>query len=217
MRQIFGGCHKVSCDVVSGMKKRVDSAQRNALILERARVLFSDLGYPEVTLKLIARRCGVNRTAIYRYYKSKREIFDNVIVDIASKLGAEFRSYVVEHPELKASEKIRLVMRRVLEIMEQNIGLLDAITEYLIDQRRQGESVTRRVHRHTVGLRHTLVQLVREGMDSGEFRQMNCTLVGDILFSQIEAVALQMAVTQTANIETIKSSIDVTLACLAAK
>ncbi len=196
------------------MRKRIDQSKRNDLILDRACVLFSELGYPEVTLKLIARRCGLNRTAIYRYYKSKREIFDAVIVRIAIQLGADFRRYINENPELSASAKLCVVIQKVMDIMTTNIGLLDAITEYLIDQRRQGESVTRRVRRHTVLLRHTLVQLIREGVENGEFQQVNCNLVGDILFGQLEALALKLAVTQTYTPDTCKGWVEVTLACL---
>lgn len=196
------------------MRRRINHEKRNELILERACQLFSELGYPEVTLKLVAKRCGINRTALYRFYNSKRALFDQVIVDLSAKLGREFNDYIKAQPDLTASEKIRMVMHRVLEIMKDNIGLIEAITEYLIDQRRQGESVTRRVHRHTVGLRHLLVKLVREGVSRGEFMDVQCRQVGDILFSQLEAAALQLAITQTANIDTLKGAIDLSLICM---
>lgn len=199
------------------MRPRIDQNQRNALILERSRALFSELGYPEVTLKLVAKRCGLSRTALYRYCKSKRELFDNVVIDLAHQLSIEIKTYIATHPDLKASDKIRLVMHRVIELMGENIGLLDAITEYLIDQQRQGESVTRRVRRHTVAIRHALIQLVREGVSSGEFRDAPCHLVGEMLFAQLEAAALQIAVTETVNIDTLKKSIDLFILCLQAK
>ena len=196
------------------MATRINQEQRNALILERARRLFSELGYPEVSLKLVASRCGLSRTVIYRHYKSKRELFDSVITGIAADLGVKFREEVQLHPELSCAEKIRMVMLDVLDVMANNIGLLDAITEYLIDQRRQGESVSRRVRRHTLALRRTIVDLVREGVEKGEFRDVQCNLVGEIFFGQLESAALQLAVTQTANIETIKSTIAMSLYCL---
>ena len=186
------------------------------MILERSRALFSELGYPEVSLKLVAKRCGLSRTALYRYFKSKRELFDKVVIDLAFQLSQEFKSYIAAHPNLKASEKIRLVMFRVIEIMCNNFGLLDAITEYLIEQQRQGESVAHRVRRHTVGLRHSLIKLIREGVADGEFKHVPCNLVGDMLFAQLEAAALQIAVTETVNMETLKKSIDISLQCLQA-
>lgn len=196
------------------MRPRIDQNQRNALILERSRALFSELGYPEVTLKLVAKRCGLSRTALYRHFKSKRELFDSVVIDLAYQLSVEFKNYIAGNPGLKASEKIRMVMHRVIELMGNNIGLLDAITEYLIDQQRQGESVTRRVRRHTIAIRYALIRLVREGVATGEFREAPCNLVGEMLFAQLEAAALQIAVTETINIETLKKSIDLFILCL---
>lgn len=199
------------------MRPRIDQNQRNALILERSRALFSKLGYPEVSLMLIAKRCGLSRTALYRYCKSKRDIFDKVVIDLAQQLGVEFKTFIATHPDLTASDKIRMVMHRVVEVMGENIGLLNAITEYLIDQQRRGESVTHRVRRHTVTLRYALIRLIREGVANGEFQEAPCKLVGDMLFAQLEAAALQIAVTETMNMETLKKSIDMFLICLKAK
>ena len=196
------------------MKPSIDHAQRNKLILTRARSLFSELGYSDVTLHQLARHCGLSRTVIYRYYHSKREIFDDVIASIAIEIGNAFWSYVAAHPELTAADKLLHITGQVLDIMQENLGLLGAITEYLIDQQRLGENVQNRVRRHTVVLRHTLVNLVRDGVDSGEFQDVNCIMVGDILFQHLEAAALESVVTQTADIEQIKRNIDLVLYCL---
>ena len=63
-------------------------------------------------------------------------------------------------------------------------------------------------------LRRTLADLVREGKHSGEFQPVNCNMVGDILFQHLEAAALESVVTQTADMEQIKSNIDLVLYCL---
>ncbi len=196
------------------MKPSIDHVQRNKLILLRARALFSELGYSDVTLHQLARHCGLSRTVIYRYYHSKREVFDEVISSIAMEIGNEFRAFVAAHPELTTTDKLLQFTGQVLDLMQNNLGLLSAITEYLIDQQKNGENVQHRVKRHTVELRHTLAKLVREGMDAGEFQHVNCNMVGDILFQHLEAAALESVVTQTADIEQIKRNIDLVLYCL---
>ena len=196
------------------MKRSVNHAQRNRLILAGARALFSKFGYSEVTLHQLARHCGLSRTVIYHYYHSKREVFDEVISSIAVEIGAEFRAFVESHPELTVTAKLLQFTGQVLDIMRGNIGLLSAITEYLIKQQRNGENVQRRVRRHTVMLRRTLVDLVREGVDSGEFQNVSCNMVGDVLFQLLEAIALEAVVMQTANYERIRHNIDLVLYCL---
>ena len=196
------------------MKPSIDHVQRNKLILKRARALFSELGYSDVTLQQLARHCGISRTVIYRYYHSKREIFDDVISSIAVETGLEFRAFVEAHPELTATDKLRQFTGQVLDILHSNLGLLSAITEYLIDQQKNGENVKHRVQRHTIMLRRTLAELVREGKTSGEFQPVNCNMVASILFQQLEAAALENVVTQTASLDQIKQNIDLVLYCL---
>ena len=198
------------------MKPSIDHVQRNKLILSRARSLFSELGYSEVTLHQLARRCGLSRTVIYRYYHNKREVFDDVISSIAIEIGTEFRAFVEAHPALTATDKLLKFTGQVLDIMQSNLGLLSAITEYLIDQQRNGENVQHRVERHTIMLRRTLADLVREGEHSGEFQRVNCNIVGDVLFQHLEAAALESVVTQTADMEQIKRNINLVLYSLKA-
>ena len=196
------------------MKPSINHVQRNKLILTRARALFSELGYSDVTLQQLARHCGLSRTVIYRYYHSKREVFDDVISSIAIEIGTEFRAFVEAHPELTATDKLLQFTGQVLDIMQSNLGLLSTVTEYLIDQQRNGENVRHRVQRHTIMLRRTLADLVREGRHSGEFQPVNCNMVGEILFQHLEAAALENVVTQTANTEQFKRNIDLVLYCL---
>ena len=42
--------------------------------------LFSQVGYDNVTLIMIASSAGVARTVLYRYFRSKREVLDAAIL-----------------------------------------------------------------------------------------------------------------------------------------
>ncbi|MGC5010218.1 TetR family transcriptional regulator [Streptosporangium sp. DT93] len=48
-------------------------------ILEAARRLFADLGYDQVTMRLISAEAGANIALINRYFGSKRELFAEVL------------------------------------------------------------------------------------------------------------------------------------------
>ncbi|WP_433240284.1 TetR family transcriptional regulator [Streptosporangium sp. CA-135522] len=48
-------------------------------ILEAARRLFTELGYDEVTMRLIAAEAGANVALINRYFGAKRELFAEVL------------------------------------------------------------------------------------------------------------------------------------------
>ncbi len=192
----------------------VDHDARKREILQKSLALFADFGYPGVTYKQLADRCGLARTALYKYFPGKREIFDSAISQMVKELGEKFLSTVNQHPELLASQKLELVMVQVMNLLFEHGKLLQAITEYLIAQRRQGDNVARKVRRHTMALRRTIVKLLREGMDNGEFKTMRCDFIGDVLYGIFESAALRVAVADTADMDTMINSCRVAIQAL---
>lgn len=192
------------------MSITVDHQARKAEILQKALGLFARQGYPGVTFQQLADCCGLARTALYKYFQNKRDIFDSAIALMVRELGRDFRQDSEKNHRLGAGEKLILVMDKVLQYIFANPQLLQAITEYLIDQRRMGEDVSTKVRRHTVVMRRTLIQLLREGVANGEFRPLDCRLTADVLYALLEAAALRVAVTDTAD------QSDLNMACKAA-
>ncbi len=193
------------------MRRRVDHAQRVELILKNAQKLFGELGYPRVTLKLLSKRCNLSRTVIYRYYNSKRKVFEAVAYRASTTLGLQFLRFVQENPTKEASEKLRFILYSITEYMEQNAPLLDAIVEYLIELQRRGENVTRRVSRHTALLRLSLFRIIREGMDRGEFQEFSPLQIAGVFYEQLMGAALQIAVTNTHDPQDFRNLLDLTI------
>ena len=50
------------------------------LIIEAAKDLFSRKGYAAVRTKEIAQKAGVNETTLFRHFKGKRELFEQIIM-----------------------------------------------------------------------------------------------------------------------------------------
>ncbi|MDD3694617.1 MAG: TetR/AcrR family transcriptional regulator [Lentisphaeria bacterium] len=198
------------------MATSVDHEARRREILQKSLALFSDLGYSGVTYRQLAERCGLARTALYRYFPGKREIFDSALNQLSQELSHSFRQELARDPELLAAEKLELVMLQVLEMIFTHVRLLQAIIEYLIAQRRQGEDVARKVRRHTMAMRRTIVQLLREGVAKGEFQNMRCDFIGDVLFGILESAVLRVAIADTAEFEAMRSSCRVAIQALKA-
>lgn len=67
------------------MPKIVDhSAQRQA-ILSRCYILFANEGYAGVTLRRLAKELGISTGAIYHYFESKEDIFQQTIAYVAAQ------------------------------------------------------------------------------------------------------------------------------------
>jgi AcrR family transcriptional regulator len=65
------------------------SKQRRTAILEAAAALFTDHDYDAVSLNAIARRAGLAKSALYRYFETKEEIFLQLYLeDLRDWIGA---------------------------------------------------------------------------------------------------------------------------------
>ena len=71
------------------MPKIVDHDNRKREILEKALELFSLSGFHASSFAEIAESCGLSRTNMYNYFKSKEEIFFYAVEDIFNRISVE--------------------------------------------------------------------------------------------------------------------------------
>ena len=69
---------------------------RRRLVAVRALGLFARLGFEKVSFRDISKATGVPRTAIYRYYHTKREIFDAAIGGVLSDMRKTINATLAE-------------------------------------------------------------------------------------------------------------------------
>ncbi len=75
---------------------------RKAQILKEATRLFSRFGYDKVTIKELAKACGITEPALYRHFESKEAIYDAVLTTIESRLAdQEFFSRLTKEENLE--------------------------------------------------------------------------------------------------------------------
>lgn len=61
-------------------------SNRKSQILTEATHLFSRQGYDKVTVKQVAFACGITEPALYRHYRSKEELWHNVLDSLERRL-----------------------------------------------------------------------------------------------------------------------------------
>jgi AcrR family transcriptional regulator len=104
-------------------------ARRRDEILDAAVTIFSEKGYDEADTQAMADRLGVAKGTLYRYFPSKRELFQAVI----HRSMAQLRAWVDEHvaPVDDPLEEIIVGMRAYLEFFEKH----PEVVELLIQER----------------------------------------------------------------------------------
>lgn len=173
----------------------VDHQQRRNLILERAFTLFAEEGYGGVTYQKIADRCGISRTAIYKYFQNKEQIFTYAIMLATGNLNTMLEK-VLGRKEWTAKEKITRILHITVRMLEENKVFLTVVLDYILTQKHHGKDVKRKVRRHTFGMKFLIAKLLRQSVEAGELKVKDSETAASHLYGILESYVLNLTVTE---------------------
>ncbi len=108
------------------IERRLGRAQieRRERLLEAARSLASEGGYPAVTIRDVADRAEMGLATVYRYFSSK----DHLIAEVHAARGREIARELQENPPpgACAQERALRVCERLIPIIGQDLNLAAA-------------------------------------------------------------------------------------------
>ncbi len=185
----------------------VDHQQRQTTILERAFELFAAEGYGGVTYQKIADKCAISRTSIYRYFRSKDEIFNFAIGLAAGKLTT-MTEKVLDRKDWSSAEKIQRIMHITTRMLAENRVFLTVVLDYILTQKQAGKDVRRRVRRHTFGMKYLLYKLLRDAVSSGTMNVPRLEIAAGHLYGMIESYVLNLIVTDALDMKDCLELID---------
>ena len=169
----------------------VNHSERRRLIVVKALQLFARMGYSKVSFLDISKATGIARTALYRYFKTKREIFDEAIHGITSGIKQELE--VVCGDRLPVLNRIEMACSIVIDALYGKKDFFSVIYEFVFSMVRAGEDMTERIEGFTAGFKVVLRRLVAEGVQSGELRRgINPSDAAETLYALMESVALRV-------------------------
>ena len=171
----------------------VEHEKRKREILDKALDIFTEKGFEDVTFQKIADRCGITRTTLYTYFRNKREIFSWSIKQLTNEIEASLLR-IIHDESLSIQQRLEIVLENILEKCAENHRLFTVTLTYLLQLKKSGKDPAVRVRRRTLRLRHILSTLIIEGINSGEFRDINVRDINELLYSIIEASIFRLAV-----------------------
>lgn len=161
------------------------------MVVMKAMRLFAQMGYQKVSFSTISDATGIARTALYRYFKTKRDLFDEAIYEITSSLMTELRDIISR--DNPVSKRLELVCDQVVEEFFEKKDFFLAIFDFVFSMVRVGEDMSGRIALFTDGLKLVFRKLVSEGIRSNEVDQgVDPDNAAEILFSQMESVAFKV-------------------------
>ena len=175
------------------MAKKVDHEQRKREIAEKAIRLFSQVGYDNVSLIMIAAAAGISRTVLYRYFCSKREVMDAAIVMVTD--GIERRCTKIMSSRAKNTEKLVGICHTVVDVMFKNKEFLVAVFDFVVGMARSGADMDSNIRRFTAGTRNALKRLIELAIGKGELPEILVVdRISDALYAQFESCAMRIVI-----------------------
>lgn len=148
-------------------------------ILEAAAAAFAGQGFAATTIDDIADQLGSTKGRVYHYYRSKAEIFLDVIQVAMEELlsGAQ---QIAALDDVPAAERLwRMVHLHAGLMMTRNSFQRVAVQG--LEMRKISQAAGAADHEKVVGLRdryeQTFVDVISEGIEDGSFRRMDARLI----------------------------------------
>lgn len=143
------------------------SEQKKKYILDKARTVFSEKGYKNVTMKDIVDACDISRGGLYLYFSSTEELFlsvlsDEVIEDDDEAIGAALSG------EASAGDMLALFLKeQKKEILRKKNNLTVATYEYFSVHKVSGKENSLKNQFDTAV--RIVEKLIENGVQTGEF------------------------------------------------
>jgi len=176
----------------------IDHEARRHAIISKSIQLFAEQGYDGVTYQKIADSCGIARTTLYKYFHSKRQIFNYAIWEVANNLISRFSEILNPHDTVL--KRLDRLLHAVLQLLFEQRIILTVILDYVLAAQRTGENLAHPIASHTIGLRRIMHRLLVEGIRKGEIRNdIRARLATEQLYGLLEATILRLTVSQNAD------------------
>ena len=171
--------------------------ENKVFILEAAENIFAQKGFAHTTVDDIADEAQFSKATIYRYYKSKKEIFAEIIMNSMLEIYRGVQN--IQKKDLKAVDKVEELIRYILTIYDskKNItriffmersAMKKALNVNFDDHVMPGQKLRVLPESFLSIIRdifQTECDIIRQGVESGEFRPLDpmeaCLILGAML------------------------------------
>ncbi len=174
------------------MPKIVDKEERMNTILTKAMEVFSEVGYRESNLTLIAEKCGLSRPTVYQYFKDKKDIYYYAVKKVTSEMFTLYSEFAFGDGDKDEIERIDLIITDLFEKAKNNSSSLSNLVEFILAEKRSGVDVYEIIRARTAKLRILIKRLLLQGVHRKTIRECNVERLGDEVYNLIQAECFQV-------------------------
>lgn len=175
------------------MQVRKDTLVRQKEIVSAARKLIVKFGSEHVTVRKMAQEIGVSEGAIYKHFKSKRDILSFLIDDVEATLLSDIdNSYDSETGTLKVLEKI--IIEHISAVEQRKGVTFQVIAEIIsLGDKKLNKKIYAVINKYI----DRIEALLTEGIKSGVLRpDIDLTAAARLFFSLTQGLVTIWALSQ---------------------
>lgn len=111
---------------VEGRRGLANRGRRRTRAIATARAIASEGGYEAVSMNEVARRSGVSRATLYRYFSSKDHLLVEVSLEFSAELLREMEGESSQVPSASLADRVAYPFVRMLEAIAREPRLFDS-------------------------------------------------------------------------------------------
>jgi len=162
------------------------SVNKKNFILEKARDIFAEKGYASTTMKDVVEACEISRGGVYLYFSNIKDLFEAVI-EYESDNAEDFSAKIPEDASY-ADVLALFVKEQKKAILSKKSSLTVAIYEYYFANKVSAKNNFIKKE-FDVSL-YVLEELIKEGIDAGEFYDIDAHRAASNLMYVIEGLKI---------------------------
>lgn len=163
-------------------------ARRREVILNAAAELFAGRDYASVQVEEVAKRAGVGKATLYRYFPSKEELYleslERALGGLEHKLNAELAPQ-----QVPASVRLSAMVSALVDTLSEQLQTLKLLGG---DQSDLADRTRRILRRRSQCTATALQQVLADGMASGEFRKIDLEVVPLLIIGMVRGGIMQL-------------------------
>jgi TetR/AcrR family fatty acid metabolism transcriptional regulator len=155
-------------------------------ILDAAVRVFARKGFHATRVSEVAKAAGVADGTIYLYFKSKDDLLISLFEDRMEDINANLRDTLAK--SATAAEKLRVVVRLHLELVEQNRHMAEVIC---VELRQSSKFIKEYANPKFSEFLRLIAGAISDGQKSGELRaDLDPPLIARAMFGALDEIAL---------------------------
>ena len=165
----------------------IDKEKIRRKIVIDAGDIFSRFGFSKTTMSDIAGKTGMGKSSLYYYFKSKKEVFEQVVIYEADILRDELTKALEKSSGAK--EKLKNYISVRMQILNNLSNYYNAVFSDDLSHFDFIEKVRERYNKEEI---QTIQRILNKGIEQGQFRIENSELTAIAIFTAMKGLEIPL-------------------------